>query len=530
MSRARGVGRQPLSWDTAPIHPILVAAYPSLYLFAQNAADQVTIDPLWSPLLISVGGMAVALAILWGLLRDPVRAGLLATLGGALFFTYGHAWTAAAELLSSQLWLLACWVLLAGIGLGLIVVARRWAEAVTRGLNAVAAVAVVMNLVLIGGHLMSGVAVGSVTTPLRDAAIGSAAPATRPDIYYIVPDRYASKEALAETYGYDNSAFYTALEERGFYVAREAHANYIKTPLSLVAVLDMEYVDTAELNAEASSGADRGPIHRRLGDHLAVPVLLKSLGYQYVHVANWWEPTRSNVDADRIYRYEGESEFSSVFWRTTLMRAFVEEGPALDPWDWTVLRKHSETELAALNGPIPTLSSPKFVFAHLLLPHDPYVFNVDGSFMDRPQVAAQGDVESYIRQLEFLNSQLLGIIDRATAEADVAPIFIIQADEGPFPARYQRDEWGFTWHQATGAELEQKFGILNAIRLPGVDAEAAGLHPAMTQVNTFRIVFNEYFGGRLPLLPERTYSHPDLYRFYDTFDITERLAAGLRDP
>jgi hypothetical protein len=41
----------------------------------------------------------------------------------------------------------------------------------------------------------------------------------------------------------------TELEGRGFSVARQAHANYIKTPLSVVSSLDLEYLDADVLKA-----------------------------------------------------------------------------------------------------------------------------------------------------------------------------------------------------------------------------------------------------------------------------------------
>ena len=78
---------------------------------------------------------------------------------------------------------------------------------------------------------------------------------------------------------------------------------------------------------------------------------------------------------------------------------------------------------------------------------------------------------------------------------------MLQADEGPFPARYRADEWGFQWRDATDAELEEKFGILFAMRVPGADLEAEGLHDAITPVNTFRIIFNARFGTDLPCSP-----------------------------
>ena len=59
-------------------------------------------------------------------------------------------------------------------------------------------------------------------------------------------------------------------------------------------------------------------------------------------------------------------------------------------------------------------------------------------------------------------------VDRIIDESGPNAIIMLQADEGPFPARYQDDEWGFKWRDATD-ELEEKFGILFAMRVPDAD-------------------------------------------------------------
>ena len=58
---------------------------------------------------------------------------------------------------------------------------------------------------------------------------------------------------------------------------------------------------------------------------------------------------------------------------------------------------------------------------------------------------------------------------------------------------------------------------------PGNPRSGARQAPAFWPVNTFRILFNARFGTDLPLLPDRTWAHEDLYRFYDLFDITDRV-------
>jgi hypothetical protein len=118
---------------------------------------------------------------------------------------------------------------------------------------------------------------------------------------------------------------------------------------------------------------------------------------------------------------------------------------------------------------------------------------------------------------------MLQLIDRILAGSGPDAVILLQSDEGPFPERYRADEWGFRWRGATDEELEEKFGILLAMRLPQTDLEAEGFHDALTPVNAFRIIFNARFGTDLPLLPDRTWAHEDLSHFYDFFEITDRL-------
>ena len=43
-------------WTAIPIHPVLLAAFAVLFLFAENIADQLVLDPIWTPLAFSVIG------------------------------------------------------------------------------------------------------------------------------------------------------------------------------------------------------------------------------------------------------------------------------------------------------------------------------------------------------------------------------------------------------------------------------------------------------------------------------------------
>jgi hypothetical protein len=516
------VRRSSRDWTVLPIHPLLAAAYPVIFLFALNIAEQVTLDPLWLPLGLAVVDAGLLLGILGLATRDWQRAALLTTVVVVGFFGYGHAWMAASTFLDSQWPLIAAWLLAVGIGLAVAWrIGRHHLRTITRVLNAAALFLVVVNLTTI-----------LATRPILDFAPATANlspielappdPSDLPDVYFVILDRYGGPTALRDIYDFDNEPFLTELEARGFQVARNAHANYIKTGLSLAGTLSMEPLDGEALRAQGDDGADRNPVQRTLSQRLAVPAAFKELGYEYVHIGNWWTPTATNVDADLSLVYEGQDQFGSVLAQTTFLRAIDDPaGAPDDPWDWPVMRENNLYALDRLDE-VTSLPGPKYVFAHLVTTHPPYVHNADGSYTGREQVAELGEIESYRRQLTYANSRMLSFVDRVLAR-DPEAIIILQADEGPFPARYQEESWNFKWRDATPEELEQKFGILFAMRVPDADLEAEGFHDAITPVNTFRILFNARYGADLPLLPDEVWAHEDLYNFYDFFQITDRL-------
>jgi len=76
--------------------------------------------------------------------------------------------------------------------------------------------------------------------------------------------------------------------------------------------------------------------------------------------------------------------------------------------------------------------------------------------------------------------------------------------------------------QATPGELREKVSILNAYYLPGADTQA--VYPSISPVNSFRVVFNLYFGTNLSPLTDRTFAHENDRHPYTWFEVTSRVA------
>jgi len=509
------------------LHPFFFAVFPILFLFSRNLERDVSPRDLVWPVATTLAIVAVVLVAATLLLRDARKAGLVVSVWAILFFTYGHvsnlvrAWTVAGIPIGRQPYPLVVWGVLA---VGAVVFAIRSGKGLTPltgWLNIVSLILVAVNLVPVVPHRPgSDVTVPGDVLPTELPRVP--APAERrsgpPDIYYLVFDRYGGPESLRELVGVDNSAFYEALADRGFYVASESRANYPKTSHSLAASLNMRFLDFLS----DAPGETLGPVYELVRKH-EVGAFLKSQGYKYIHIASGWGPLQTSPIADRVLRYRAASEFSSVLFDGTLIGAFGEDLGAIADrldhrrvkWRRTLFQFEQVVRTRGMRGP-------KFVFAHFLVPHGPYVFHRDGRFLSEEEEAERTWQALYNEQLAFTNSMILRVLDQLLAGPEGSdPVILLQADEGPHPDRYLEDQEEFSWTQANDRELRLKFGILNAYLLPGVSRE--GLYPSITPVNSFRLLFNLYFGEHLALLPDRSYVFTDLSHLYEFTDVTERL-------
>ena len=506
---------------TSLAHPPLLAATFVVFLFAQNIEEQVGAAVVLRPLVIALLGTAIAIVLALVVFRDLRRAGLAASVAVLLFFTYGHAWQLVQGSVEEPI-LLAAWVALLLLALAVIALAGRPPRAVSDALTVFAAALLAMNALPILGYHPP---VAAQVEPPVGLTAGPDAQEVKRDIYYIVLDRYPGERTLSEQYGYDNRPFLDALEERGFTVASDSVANYVKTAFSLVATLDMDYLDMDVLSAAAGSPQDWKPLHDRLQGELAVPAFLKANGYRYVHVATWWGGTLTNRLADQVLAYGGTSEFDALLVDTTMLRAMDMFGVETALASRDVKRLHTLFQFARLEE-MAAAPGPKFVFAHITLPHDPYVFDAEGDYLSEAEAQARPLEQNFVEHVQYANRRVLGVVERLLdVPPEQQPIIVIGADEGPLPDRFAGQQDTFEWEQARPDEIERKFRILNAFYLPGVEDPV--IYPSISSVNAFRLIFNAYFDTDLPVLPDRVYTWFSGQDFYNHFEITDQL---LTDP
>ena len=155
---------------------------------------------------------------------------------------------------------------------------------------------------------------------------------------------------------------------------------------------------------------------------------------------------------------------------------------------------------------------PFILFAHILSPHFPAVFDEDGNFPKKTTLRSfDAKIEKFLPQMEYLDKQILEIIDLLQDDKN-PPVIVIQGDHGI------RDLIENKQAVTKSGPAHVGFSILNAYYLPGYDT--AQLYDRISPVNSFRIIFNHYFGTNLELLEDRSFfcSKKSLYDFQDVTD------------
>ncbi|HET7010638.1 MAG TPA: sulfatase-like hydrolase/transferase [Anaerolineales bacterium] len=514
------------------LHPFWLAAYPVLALLTHNLGWTTPSEALRA-LLFSLAGAAFLTGVYWLLARDIYRAGLLASLTVLIFFSYGHiygllkAGGLGASIGRHRYLAPAMALIFVLVAVGIL---RRVRDArpATTALNVMSGVLVALPLISLVANALQPPQPARVSTPATELRLPEGQPP--PDVYYIILDAYARQDTLQRVYGFDNTPFLDFLRERGFFVAEAATSNYAQTGLSLASSLNMNYLDALlpELGAES-----RG--RQSLWDiilHSEVRRQLEGLGYETVAFSTGLPGTEwrdadvylSPGTVDETLSLQGANPFESMLAQTTLVR-LVSDGvvalprfiPTLD-YPYEVHRTRIAYILDNL-GRLSVPDRPRFIFAHIVSPHPPFVFGAEGQPLtpdapftlrftfDASDPSHEEYLEGYSDQVAFVNRELERIIASILSQSSTPPVIILQGDHGP--------------DSNTGrvSYVQERMTIFNAYLLPSGDA---GLYAGISPVNSFRVVFNQVFGGTYPRLPDRVlYSEYD--KPYSFFDVTNDI-------
>jgi len=512
------------------IHLFLFALYPILFLFAQNIEQMLFADILL-PTAVVICGTVFLFLLVNMVFRDEKKGALFVSFCLLLIFSYGYVyeviqgWRVGSLVIGRWRYLLLAWGIIFMGGTFFIIKVQNSLRNITSIANVIGIVLVTMPLVKIG---MYSVTTGVTGDAIIQKGAISSVPNTSvdttvlPDIYYIIFDRYGGLDTLRQRYDFDNSVFVDYLSQKGFYVATESTANYLKSSHSIASSLNMGFLN--HLSEQIGEKSDNWiPLYKMTQDY---PIwrFLKERGYTYIHLGSWWGATSRNKYADVNINLYPFSEFATCLYEITVFRPLIGNrmngifNKRLFQWKRVLYKFEKLAE-------IPAIKEPTFVFAHMLIPHWPYVFDREGNFRSQEEALKKQSDEKYIDQLIFTNTKVRMLIDTLLADSERPPIIVIQSDEGPDPLT--RGKKDFAWQRATKNDLREKFKILNAYYLPGVDTSL--LYPSITPVNSFRFIFNLYFHAQFELLPDESYIYADDLHIYKFINITDKISTARNE-
>jgi hypothetical protein len=319
---------------------------------------------------------------------------------------------------------------------------------------------------------------------------------TKPDVYYILLDSYPSGEFLLTKMGHDNSAFDSSLRATGFKILQSG-SNYNKTPFSMSSVMNFDYLNIDSRKPLNSLTYTNAMQTTKLA---AVPRIFKQQGYTF-----------SNFS---IFDFKDDPSFHKINFlslpekRTLLYNTFRERFKKDLSWNFKKNAAADNDLLQLAVGQklynkrvidslfeIPGIRSgkPRFVYAHLMMPHAPFFYDENGKETSTELVLTEQhlvDKKHIISYLKYTNRIILQIVNKINKESNGQAVIILQSDHG------------FPTFLGSAKERESYYMNFTAIHLPGGDNKP--LPDSITMINTFPVIFNHFFKAHIPLLKDST--------------------------
>jgi len=488
--------------ESLTLHPFLFAIFPIIFIYSINS-QEIKFEEIFSLFIIILPITFGLIFILSLIFQNKKAISFVISIGLMIFFSYGHIHNLIST--NSELrhiYLITVFLLIFIISTYYFVRTKRKLDNAIKITNAVGIILIVIS----GMNIISDNIVGNTSIDLIDTSsnINTNQISDKPDVYYIILDAYAGQDVLNNYFGYDNTEFISFLEDKNFHVVPHALTNYHNTALSLSSSLNMQYLDCVE-NSKVIREEFResefcfGPSVAY--DKVQNNEIMKKFnqeGYTIINAYSGIEPTR-NFDiafSNLCGRYSGimNSELTITLIGKSILN------PIYVKLFEDVKRDQILCVLSELEQVHKKYDKSIFVFAHLMLPHHPYIFGPNGESVSPEKMEArweglENDKDGYLNQVKFVNQKLKQIITTIIEESSIPPIIILQGDHG-LKSEIKN------WNHPTDEEFHNRLSIFNAYHIPTMNELP---YENITPVNSFRIIFNELFDEQLEILPNLSY-------------------------
>jgi hypothetical protein len=324
----------------------------------------------------------------------------------------------------------------------------------------------------------------------------------KPDIFFVVFDEYTSSKGLKKYFNFDNQLIDSQLASAGFFVSTDSRSNYNMTPFSLASSFNFNYLNLPSNDSIVSQATFLKAIQTFKKNKLTV--FLKQQGYEIIdngcfeidnsvfHMRPYFETLPKDIIDNQtiISRIKRD-----IGWNFTLKNILT--GDLRIPRSYKKnktyhIYRNNLNFKNAIDEMTKSGSNPKFVYAHLMMPHDPYFFDSTGQLIsDTVLVTGRFDRKAaYLSQLVYANKLLVKMIKAASTKTGRPRVVIIEGDHG------------FGFHDCPKFK-DREFRNLNAYYFSDLDYHT--LYSSISPVNTFRVILNKYFCCDYPLLDDSSF-------------------------
>ncbi len=514
-----------------PSFPLSITTYLVVVLAVQRSGDAVSRWGLLRDLFTSCLAALVVAAVGWAVASvvstDQTRRGLVALLTALWSLLYGSYAIFAQTAFGTGGVAFAIWSALAILLAATVLLSVRPLDGVRRALNIAGAVLLLLQLPTLARLTFAADAGNPAWNGTRDD--------TRPDIYIVILDKYSRGDHLAANYGLDHRPFEDSLRALGFAVPQEARANYALTKLALTAFLEGRY---PTVPGEGGTRSEYEALSSRI-QSAALWEELRQRGYRVVFFPSTFNATAITAPPALVLRaprssaslwaetWIVNSPFAGVSWVRCGFGGCPEE-PSATPYPVEDLAS-VDWKLRML-ATLPDSAGPIAAFLHLLVPHEPYLFDDGCAQRDPwwPLNDLDGDPavlrQAYASQVRCLDARLLRTVSDLLARSRTPPVILLQGDHGHGfisvdvlrGVTLERDAM-------SPGQMEERMSTFAAYRMP----RAAGVvWDSISPVNVVPLLRHAVFGDSLVRLPDRSYWSP-YQRPFDLVDVTAgRLKAG----
>jgi hypothetical protein len=326
----------------------------------------------------------------------------------------------------------------------------------------------------------------------------------KPTIYLVLFDGYPGFETLDTLFNYNNTKHKEALIKRGFHVSDNIRSNYNYTLAAMSSLFNMNYV-----RKEHSLPIDDFSFlykSRETINNSSVAQAFQREDYD-IHNLSIFPFAGQKGYGDYIGYMTPLELAERNFFHNYLLNSLAQSKkskhlPIIKNFEKRLDRYYYQNERIVTDLlKVKNNDKPSFTYAHLLLPHEPYL--TDSSGVLWKDLSAIPEKEAFRQYTLYANKLMLKIADSLSVR-DPNAILLFLSDHG--------------FRGLTGEDKKYSFHNFMAIKTP--DTTYTNIDKVKSNINVFPHLLNEYCGQSIPYQNDSTFFIFYTKNIFET--ITER--------